>query len=631
VAIPPAVYGRPVTDDPALLWAKARDCLINGAAVEAERLARLGPDDGPFNLLLGMALDQQGNIPAALGTFRRASQLAPDDPLPGMLEARVLARLGQIAAALARFDELLVRHPGNANLWAEAGTFHLDHTGPTRAVELLRSAISYLAPGQSLATNPHHNLGIALMRLGDLCDAAQAIETAIALAPMAESYDVLAAIKRDMGDFAAFDQLIALRTAQFGPGVAGFGIKAEMAADRGDWAGACQYLAQALCLMPQLGGLCHDLGLGLDMIGHAAAQWHNRAGLLGDARSQAPLRLFQNRPQRGEEICLVRPIKDMGQLVPTPLGHISVTLIKTAVVYADQFYITTDGAISGDLVVTTPIASRDLVTMASSNHRALVELPAQRAHIEAGILIGGTANYYHWMIDDLPRLAALDHLPKDMPVLLNANLQFQMDTLAHLGIDRDRLRPMPAASGLGVSNLLVAHYADMPRQPSGLLDVERQIAWPAALDFLRTTFADWCDGPSGKRIFISRRASSFRCLVNEAEIEAILIQRGFSSVRLEELTIAEQVRLFSQAQAVVGAHGAGFTNLAFAPKETNVLELHPPSPVPSYFTAMSAHLGQTHHTLEGRAVQALRGFRRTFWNFHIDPLTFTRTLDAMGL
>ena len=59
---------------------------------------------------------------------------------------------------------------------------------------------------------------------------------------------------------------------------------------------------------------------------------------------------------------------------------------------------------------------------------------------------------------------------------------------------------------------------------------------------------------------------------------------GFDEYVVEDLSHQEQIELFNGANVVVGAHGAGLTNVLFS-KETRVVELFPYSwmPYPYYF------------------------------------------------
>jgi capsular polysaccharide biosynthesis protein len=72
------------------------------------------------------------------------------------------------------------------------------------------------------------------------------------------------------------------------------------------------------------------------------------------------------------------------------------------------------------------------------------------------------------------------------------------------------------------------------------------------------------ESPNPARLYVSRKGMHHhRVLTNEDELEAALDARGFVSVQPERLPFREQVRLFRNAEAVVGLGGAGMFNVAF--------------------------------------------------------------------
>ncbi len=588
------------------------------------------PKDEGFALLLGFALDIQGRTKEAIDAFGRAINHQPRDPIPRIFLLRLLTRLGQFAAAKTACADMVRDFPQSPQAWVEAGTFYLDQGSPGQAVDCLQKGMSLFEQGQFPDPDPRHNLGVAYARCGDLAAAAATFESALAYRPTAMTYDCLASTRRDEGDLVAVEQLIGQRSKLFGLGPEPFRLRAEMAAAVCDWPQARRALACALALEPN-GPHLHDLALALDSTGNAASPMHQRALQAGDLRSAPFMRLSDRQPGRGEQILSIRPLAELSidHRTPQPFAHLGT--IENGIVFCDQFYVVQDNMVSGDLVTTAPVVSQDLVVCTQNNRQALVRMPAIKAISDTAVLIGGASNYYHWVIDDLPRLASLPALPKSLPVLLNAPMAFQETSLELLGVDQSRLHAMAPASGYEFRRLVVAFNPDFPRQASGLLDVERQTASGPALAWLRRQFAPWMKATGPRRIFISRGAAQFRRLVNESEIESILLAHGFQSVRLEDLSMAEQIALFSSAEAVIGAHGAGFTNLVFAPAGCKILELHPPGRLPAYFRAIAEQLGQDHHSLDGRAVQSLPGLGRAFWHFHIDPLTFRDNLDAMGI
>ena len=73
-------------------------------------------------------------------------------------------------------------------------------------------------------------------------------------------------------------------------------------------------------------------------------------------------------------------------------------------------------------------------------------------------------------------------------------------------------------------------------------------------------------------IFIDRSLSNFKHsqIVNLEETKNLLKEKNFDIVKLENLSFDEQIFVFSNAKIVVGAHGAGLTNLCFSKEKTKV-------------------------------------------------------------
>ena len=78
-----------------------------------------------------------------------------------------------------------------------------------------------------------------------------------------------------------------------------------------------------------------------------------------------------------------------------------------------------------------------------------------------------------------------------------------------------------------------------------------------------------------KRIYVSRKMAVRRHLSNEDEFMPLLRKHNFRKVYLEQMTIMEQVELFRTTSHVIAAHGAGLTNVLFAPADARILEIRP--------------------------------------------------------
>ena len=91
----------------------------------------------------------------------------------------------------------------------------------------------------------------------------------------------------------------------------------------------------------------------------------------------------------------------------------------------------------------------------------------------------------------------------------------------------------------------------------------------------RNSHAGSTDSIPVNRIYVSRKLAVRRHLSNEYEFLPLLKKHKFRKVYLEQFSIREQVELFRKASHVIAAHGAGLTNVLFAPADVRILEIRP--------------------------------------------------------
>lgn len=202
----------------------------------------------------------------------------------------------------------------------------------------------------------------------------------------------------------------------------------------------------------------------------------------------------------------------------------------------------------------------------------------------AGIYSGAKkANYYHWLIEDLPAVLRAHASAPGLTVFLGGPI------------------PKYASASLGEAKVSFKKLSVPTRFGELVLGGRgHDSGWPHRddLSLLRDTFLTFQERQSeqGKKIFISRR-NSRRAFSNESDLERLLSSKGFTTYVLEDLSFQEQVRLFSHAGYVVGAHGAGLSNLVFCPKGTKVLEISTPSHAVNCFRVLSKQLDFEHETV----------------------------------
>jgi hypothetical protein len=189
-------------------------------------------------------------------------------------------------------------------------------------------------------------------------------------------------------------------------------------------------------------------------------------------------------------------------------------------------------------------------------------------HPEPLILVGLPTgeNYFHWMLEAVGRLLAVDSLiPGSARVLTHGISRFKRECLNLAGAGDDRILEAPSDAMIRSSELYVA-----PRGLKGASDIR-----PGTIEALSRLAPK--PPPLNRRIFVSRAATRRRRIVNEGAVMELLGRYAFESVRTEELSVSEQARLFASASAVLSLHGAGLTNITFCQPGSLVVELQPPA------------------------------------------------------
>jgi capsular polysaccharide biosynthesis protein len=196
---------------------------------------------------------------------------------------------------------------------------------------------------------------------------------------------------------------------------------------------------------------------------------------------------------------------------------------------------------------------------------------------------GSTNNYGHWLIDATPRLAFIKQLGLmdsiDYFLVPSTKVDYQRDSLAMLGIPIDKI--ITSFSGIHIqADRLIAtahprgnkHYV----LPDWIIDWNRE-------NFLAKCLETCRDVEFSPYVYITRKDSRIRNVVNEEEVIAHLAKRGFKEYTLAELPFAQKVALFARAKIVICTSGAGLNNLMFGAAGTGVIDIFPPGMVHSQY------------------------------------------------
>jgi capsular polysaccharide biosynthesis protein len=80
-----------------------------------------------------------------------------------------------------------------------------------------------------------------------------------------------------------------------------------------------------------------------------------------------------------------------------------------------------------------------------------------------------------------------------------------------------------------------------------------------------------------KRIYLRRKDTQHRRLINRAEIEGIFLQHGFVAYDFGDLTFQDQINLIRHAELVAGPDGSAFMATCFGQEGLRILCLAPPN------------------------------------------------------
>ena len=238
------------------------------------------------------------------------------------------------------------------------------------------------------------------------------------------------------------------------------------------------------------------------------------------------------------------------------------------------------------------------------------------------LMSNASNNYYHCMLDCLPRLHlfakagfSVDdvdfiHLPK--PSSDNG-----WSILNQLGLDESKYIWAEPDKGIEAEMLYGTTHPGL------------HLVYPRwVFDFWRNSLRYDISEPR-RRIYISRPKGR-RSIANQAELDPILERFGFETVAME--TVENQPQLFHDAEAIATAHGAALVNLIFCQPGTKVLELMTLDQLAPHYQVLTQQLQLDHGRIFGPVTE--RSHRSkwrgvSFDDFTIDSKAFEQALNSL--
>ncbi len=293
--------------------------------------------------------------------------------------------------------------------------------------------------------------------------------------------------------------------------------------------------------------------------------------------------------------------------------------IEDAVIHGEQGLVTVGEYLLKETL--RLVSLEDYKVAFEANEMVSLETSEPRARVGFGSYLfcgyPGNRNYAHWMVDILP--AACAPFVDQVSTLLwpKPRHEWQERSLAllnerHRSVFLEHMAPV-RCDKLRISPLGVIDSGHFPH-PDRMTLVARL---KELVGF---------DPAARRRLYVSRRDSGARRLLNEDAVIAVMEDLGFDILTLTGMPVERQIRCFAEASCVVGAHGAGLANVMFCPPGAAFCELLMDNYVQWSMRRLASVVPLRYGCVLGREQGAAPGQHQKTWS--IDVAAVERAVHA---
>lgn len=194
-------------------------------------------------------------------------------------------------------------------------------------------------------------------------------------------------------------------------------------------------------------------------------------------------------------------------------------------------------------------------------------------------------NFYHWMIDLLPRLllikkSNLQDFSERHIILHDLQKPYEKDTLELLDIPEDRIVRITNFEIIKAEDLIIADYYSSEKHFP---------LWKKQLlqEFKEDVLTPLASEKRCEKIYLLRGNQRKRRLIGESRLVKVLEEAGFAILDPQKLTLFEQINCLDGAEIVISLHGAALTNIIFCKEQTQILELRSTINSPEHFSHLA--------------------------------------------
>ncbi len=189
-----------------------------------------------------------------------------------------------------------------------------------------------------------------------------------------------------------------------------------------------------------------------------------------------------------------------------------------------------------------------------------------------------TENYFHWLLDVLPKIKVSSEyysLNQIDYFYLSDLTMSQTESLKYLGIKTKQIINSKINNHISADKLI---FVSHPWYNKGKFHDQSYGLPKWIINWIKEYFIKYKKKfKVSKKIYLDRSESKYNhCqIINDREVKNYLIKKNFKLVKLSKLSFAKQIFMFWNAEYIIGAHGAAFSNLIFCKPKTKVIEIKP--------------------------------------------------------
>lgn len=228
--------------------------------------------------------------------------------------------------------------------------------------------------------------------------------------------------------------------------------------------------------------------------------------------------------------------------------------------------------------------------------------------IEEGIMLitNASFNYFHFNLESLSKLCLINEIEEynKIPILVDERclrIQSFKDELDMLNSHGRKIVYLKQGYCYNIKNLIYLSdliIAPMNFKKDVLIRYDDYIINEVGVKQLHDKLA--INSTINKKLFISRRNCSLIRLTNQNEIEKIFKEYGYEVIYPEEMSFQDQLEIFSKAEFIAGASGAGFTNILFANRNAKIICILPKEIKLTCYSNIAGILGQECYYLDAK-------------------------------